>query len=182
VLRDDRSVEITPKLLDLLLHLIRINEVEITDIPIAEITEQYTAYLDAMRELDLDVAGAPGEQLGDQRWLELLRRPHEIAPVVVDPGDPELAGDALARLPGAVRDRHQLDAGLERGKPVRARSDRRSLEPVVADLFHVLLRDDPGGSSGRSAVEGHEVGPGALQAEADAMRIDDFHGGDPVLQ
>jgi segregation and condensation protein A len=42
--------------LDLLLHLIRINEVEITDIPIAEITEQYTAYLDAMGELDLDVA------------------------------------------------------------------------------------------------------------------------------
>src|SRR5262249_25752791 len=42
--------------LDLLLHLIRINEVSITDIPISEITEQYTAYLDAMRELDLDVA------------------------------------------------------------------------------------------------------------------------------
>jgi segregation and condensation protein A len=42
--------------LDLLLHLIRINEVSITDIPIAEITEQYTAYLDLMRELDLDVA------------------------------------------------------------------------------------------------------------------------------
>ncbi|MCA1582470.1 MAG: segregation/condensation protein A [Acidobacteria bacterium] len=42
--------------LDLLLHLIRVNEVSITDIPIFEITEQYTAYLDAMRELDLDVA------------------------------------------------------------------------------------------------------------------------------
>lgn len=41
---------------DLLLHLIRVNEVSITDIPIAEITEQYTAYLDTMRELDLDVA------------------------------------------------------------------------------------------------------------------------------
>src|SRR6185295_5899275 len=42
--------------LDLLLHLIRINEVSITDIPIAEITEQYTAYLETMQELDLDVA------------------------------------------------------------------------------------------------------------------------------
>jgi segregation and condensation protein A len=41
---------------DLLLHLIRVNQVSITDIPIAEITEQYTAYLDTMRELDLDVA------------------------------------------------------------------------------------------------------------------------------
>ena len=42
--------------LDLLLHLIRVNEVSITDIPIARITEQYAVYLDAMRELDLDVA------------------------------------------------------------------------------------------------------------------------------
>jgi segregation and condensation protein A len=42
--------------LDLLLHLIRVNEVSITDIPIAEITEQYTAFLDAMQELDLDAA------------------------------------------------------------------------------------------------------------------------------
>lgn len=42
--------------LDLLLHLIRVNEVSITDIPIARITEQYAVYLDAMRELDLDIA------------------------------------------------------------------------------------------------------------------------------
>jgi len=43
--------------LDLLLHLIRFNEVEITDIPIAQIGEQYLEYLDLMRELNLDVAG-----------------------------------------------------------------------------------------------------------------------------
>lgn len=43
--------------LDLLLHLIRQNEVEITDIPIAEISAQYLSYLDAMRELNLDVVG-----------------------------------------------------------------------------------------------------------------------------
>lgn len=42
--------------LDLLLHLIRKNEVSIIDIPILEITEQYTAFLETMRELDLDVA------------------------------------------------------------------------------------------------------------------------------
>jgi segregation and condensation protein A len=73
--------------LDLLLHLIRVNEVSITDIPISEITEQYTAYLATMQELDLDVASeyvamaaeliyikskmllprAPGEPLVDPR-------------------------------------------------------------------------------------------------------------------
>jgi segregation and condensation protein A len=43
--------------LDLLLHLIRQNEVEITDIPVAAISEQYLAYLDVMSELNLDVVG-----------------------------------------------------------------------------------------------------------------------------
>ena len=42
--------------LDLLLHLIKKHEVSISDIPIVLITEQYNAYLDAMTELDLDVA------------------------------------------------------------------------------------------------------------------------------
>ena len=43
--------------LDLLLHLVRINEVDITDIPIVPITEQYNEYLELMQELSLDVAG-----------------------------------------------------------------------------------------------------------------------------
>ncbi|MBI2361390.1 MAG: segregation/condensation protein A, partial [Deltaproteobacteria bacterium] len=43
--------------LDLLLHLIKKNEVSITDIPIATITEQYLATLDLMQTLNLDVAG-----------------------------------------------------------------------------------------------------------------------------
>ncbi len=42
--------------LDLLLHLIKKHEVSISDIPIVLITEQYNAYLDAMTELDLDIA------------------------------------------------------------------------------------------------------------------------------
>ena len=43
--------------LDLLLHLIRKHEVNIYDIPIALITEQYLSYLGLMQEMDLDVAG-----------------------------------------------------------------------------------------------------------------------------
>lgn len=42
--------------LDLLLHLIRMNEVEITDIPISRIADQYLEYLGLMRELNIDVA------------------------------------------------------------------------------------------------------------------------------
>ena len=43
--------------LDLLLHLIRKSEVNVYDIPISLITEQYLAYLGLMQELNLDVAG-----------------------------------------------------------------------------------------------------------------------------
>jgi segregation and condensation protein A len=43
--------------LDLLLHLIKRDEIDIYDIPIAHITQQYLAYLDMMRALDLEVAG-----------------------------------------------------------------------------------------------------------------------------
>jgi segregation and condensation protein A len=42
--------------LDLLLHLIRQNEMDITDIPIALIGQQYLAYIELMRELNIDVA------------------------------------------------------------------------------------------------------------------------------
>ena len=43
--------------LDLLLYLIRKNEIDIYNIPIALITEQYLEYLDMMRSLNLDLAG-----------------------------------------------------------------------------------------------------------------------------
>src|SRR5919106_6568024 len=43
--------------LDLLLHLIKKHEVNIYDIPIALIAQQYLEYIDLMQELDLDVAG-----------------------------------------------------------------------------------------------------------------------------
>ena len=43
--------------LDLLLDLVRINEVDIHDIPVIEIARQYDEYLNTMRDLDLDIVG-----------------------------------------------------------------------------------------------------------------------------
>ncbi|MFH1262386.1 MAG: segregation/condensation protein A [Pseudomonadota bacterium] len=43
--------------LDLLLHLIKENRLDINNIPIALVTEQYLAYIDMMKSLNLDVAG-----------------------------------------------------------------------------------------------------------------------------
>src|SRR6185503_11046617 len=43
--------------LDLLLYLIRQEQVNIYDIPIARITDEYLRYLNLMQELDLTIAG-----------------------------------------------------------------------------------------------------------------------------
>lgn len=42
--------------LDLLLHLLESNKMDIYDIPIADITKQYLAYLDAAEEMNLEIA------------------------------------------------------------------------------------------------------------------------------
>ncbi len=43
--------------LDLLLHLIQKNKMNITDIPIAEITAQYLEYLEKMKQFDMEITG-----------------------------------------------------------------------------------------------------------------------------
>ena len=43
--------------LDLLLELVKVNEVAITDIPVALVCDQFHEYLSLMEELDLDIAG-----------------------------------------------------------------------------------------------------------------------------
>jgi segregation and condensation protein A len=78
------NLEIFAGPMDLLLHLVRKEEVDIYDIPIAKITDQYIRYIEMLRQFDIDVAGdflvmaatlmqiksamllprSPGEQLG----------------------------------------------------------------------------------------------------------------------
>ena len=83
--------------LDLLLHLIRQNEVEITDIPIAQISAQYLQYLHLMRELNLDVAG---EYLVMAATLALIKSrmllPSEDGDDELEGGDPH--AELIARL------------------------------------------------------------------------------------
>lgn len=51
------KLEIFEGPLDLLLHLIKKNEIDIYNIPIALITEQYLSHMEMMKSLNLDVAG-----------------------------------------------------------------------------------------------------------------------------
>lgn len=43
--------------LDLLLYLVRRHEIDLHDIPVARLTDQYLAHLEQMRQLDIDLAG-----------------------------------------------------------------------------------------------------------------------------
>ncbi|MCX7905860.1 MAG: segregation/condensation protein A [Elusimicrobiales bacterium] len=53
----DVNLEIFEGPLDLLLYLVKKNNLDIYDIPISQITQQYLEYLEVMKELDLDIAG-----------------------------------------------------------------------------------------------------------------------------
>ncbi len=107
--------------LDLLLHLIRTNEGNIHDIPIALITAQYLAAIDLLRELDLDVAGeylVMAATLIHIKSKMLLPRPDTAAGVEGE--DAEDPRDALVRrllehqkfkaAAGLLHEREQLRA------------------------------------------------------------------------
>ena len=51
------NLEIFAGPMDLLLHLVRKEEVDIYDIPIAKITDQYIRYIEMLKQLDIDLAG-----------------------------------------------------------------------------------------------------------------------------
>jgi segregation and condensation protein A len=83
--------------LDLLLHLIKKNEVSVYDIPIALITEQYLHYLNLMQELNLDVASeflVTAATLIHIKSRQLLPRPESAAGTDDEDVDPR---DALVR-------------------------------------------------------------------------------------
>ncbi len=78
--------------LDLLLHLIRANEVDIADIPIAAISEQYLAYLELMRALDIDVAAD---------YLLMAATLAHIKSRMLLPPDPDILGEDEGEDPRA---------------------------------------------------------------------------------
>jgi segregation and condensation protein A len=83
--------------LDLLVHLIKKNQMNVYDIPISIITKQYLEYLDLMQELNLDVASeflVMSATLIHIKSKMLLPRPETAAGDPVDEEDPR---DALVR-------------------------------------------------------------------------------------
>ncbi len=81
--------------LDLLLHLIKKNELSIADIPIASITEQYLAALELMQGLNLDVSG---EYLVMAATLLHIKSKTLLPPDEDDEDDDDEAGDTREEL------------------------------------------------------------------------------------
>src|SRR3989442_6229949 len=80
--------------LDLLLHLIKKNEINIYDIPIAVITKQYLDYISMMKSLNLVVAG---EFLVMAATLIHIKS-RMLLPVEADGDEDETGEDARAEL------------------------------------------------------------------------------------
>jgi segregation and condensation protein A len=78
--------------LDLLLHLIRENQIDIYDIPIAEITQQYLDYLALWESLDLTIAG---------EYLVIAATLLEIKSRMLLPQAPPVEGEAEEEDPRA---------------------------------------------------------------------------------
>ena len=108
--------------LDLLLYLIRRQNLDVLDIPIADITRQYMEYIHLMQELDLELAGeyllmaamlaeiksrmllprsGEGEQEEEDPRAELVRRLQEYERF-------NRAAEDIDQLPRLERDVHQV--------------------------------------------------------------------------
>jgi len=146
--------------LDLLLHLIKKNEINIYDIPIALIAQQYIEYLEAMKELNLNVAGeflvmaatllqiksklllpvdetTEDEEEGPDPREELMRRLLEY----------KTYKDAARQLDGQERMWRDIFS-REQGTPERVETDERLLENVslfdLVDALKGILNRNPG--------------------------------------
>lgn len=131
--------------LDLLLHLIEANEIDIYDIPISEITDQYLAYLDQMDRIELDSAS---EFLVMAATLLEIKSKMLLPPPPVQEPEPddvfEEGPDPRAEL---VRQLLEYRKYKRAAEVLKALEDRRALvcsrEPADLSAFLSQEPDEP---------------------------------------
>ncbi|WP_405229302.1 segregation and condensation protein A [Lentisalinibacter sediminis] len=139
--------------LDLLLYLIRRQNLDILDIPIAEITRQYIEYIELMKELQLELAGeylVMAAMLAEIKSRMLLPRPVVEEDEEHDPRAElvrrlqeyerfKKAAENLEELPRLERDVHVVQAEAPERQVVTKLPDVTLKELMVA-LRDVLAR------------------------------------------
>lgn len=126
--------------LDLLLYLIQQDEIDIYDIPIAKITQQYLAYLEAMKELDLEIAGEfilMASTLIRIKAQMLLPRPEEETGEFEDP---------RSELVKALLEYKQYKTAAEelekRGETWLKRYTAGGVQPIETEVEYILNQVD----------------------------------------
>jgi segregation and condensation protein A len=155
--------------LDLLLHLIKREEVDVYDIPVARITDQYLRFVELMQDMNLDVAG---EYLVMAATLMHLKSRLLLPPSETDADEPEEdprtelvqqlleyqryreAALALGSRPVLLRDvfRREPDVPVrDEGEGVRLRdisladlleAFRDVLERAARESFHEIIHEE----------------------------------------
>lgn len=138
--------------LDLLLYLIRRQNIDVLDIPIAEITKQYVQYIEMMNELQLELAGEyllMAAMLAEIKSRMLLPRPQTEEEEEADPRAElvrrlqeyerfKKAADDLGDLPRLERDVFVATADAPERKVVTQLPDATLKELLLA--FHDVLQ------------------------------------------
>jgi segregation and condensation protein A len=132
--------------LDLLLYLIRRQNLDILDIPLAEITRQYMQYIELMHELQLELAGeylVMAATLAEIKSRMLLPRPRSEEDTGEDPRAElvrrlqeyerfKRAAAAIDALPRLERDVWAAGAELKERQPLRALPQVALQEMLIA--------------------------------------------------
>ncbi len=138
--------------LDLLLYLIRRQNIDILDIPIAEITKQYVQYIEVMKELQLELAGEyllMAAMLAEIKSRMLLPRPESHEEEEEDPRAElvrrlqeyeryKKAAEDISDLPRLERDVFVASADAPERKVVTKLPDVTLKELLLA--FHDVLK------------------------------------------
>jgi segregation and condensation protein A len=142
--------------LDMLLYLIRRQNLDILDIPIAEITRQYMRYIELMQVLQLELAGEyllMAATLAEVKSRMLLPRLHTAD--AADDADPRAelvrrlqeyerfkrAAEGIDRMPRLERDTWVASAELVERKMVRI-APQVTLQEMLVAFQEVLSRSD----------------------------------------
>ncbi|MDH3577977.1 MAG: segregation/condensation protein A [Gammaproteobacteria bacterium] len=138
--------------LDLLLYLIRRQNIDILDIPVAEITRQYVQYIELMHELQLELAGEyllMAAMLAEIKSRMLLPRPEALEEEEEDPRAElvrrlqeyeryKKAAEDISDLPRLERDVFIASADAPERKIVTKMPDVTLKELLLA--FHDVLK------------------------------------------
>ncbi len=138
--------------LDLLLYLIRRQNIDILDIPIAEITRQYVQYIELMKDLQLELAGEyllMAAMLAEIKSRMLLPRPEKEKEEEEDPRAElvrrlqeyeryKKAAEDISDLPRLERDVFVASAEAPERKVVTKLPDVTLKELLIA--FHDVLK------------------------------------------